>query len=62
MMLDPDTFAFGFIFVCMIVVVILISVFVKRGPFDSVSIFDNQPQSLGVYNLQDIEPVILKSA
>ena len=36
--------------------------FYQRGSFDSVSLFDKQPQSLGVYNLVDIEPVILKSA
>jgi hypothetical protein len=33
-----------------------------RGMFDTIEIFDDQPNSLGVYNLSDIEPVILKSA
>jgi hypothetical protein len=34
----------------------------SRGYFDSVTLFDTEPESNGVYNLQDIEPVILKVA
>lgn len=34
----------------------------SRGYFDSVTIFDTEPESNRVYNLQDIEPVILKVA
>lgn len=33
-----------------------------RGRFDSIEIFDTQPTSIGVYNLRDIEPVILQTA
>jgi hypothetical protein len=32
----------------------------NRGMFDSVTLFDPEPESLGVYNLQEIEPVILR--
>jgi hypothetical protein len=54
----------------MLIVVVIICIFKLiesrqnkiHGHFDSVSLFDNQPLSLGVYNLTDIEPVILKSA
>lgn len=31
----------------------------RRGRFDSVDIFDPTDESYGVYNLRDIEPVLL---
>lgn len=31
----------------------------RRGRFDSVDIFDPSQEGYGVYNLQDIEPVLL---
>jgi hypothetical protein len=34
----------------------------SRGYFDSITLFDVEPETNGVYNLQDIEPVILKVA
>jgi hypothetical protein len=53
------------VFICLLIITLFILLLCNRtmrGMFDTIEIFDDQPNSLGVYNLSDIEPVILKSA